>query len=63
MAEEPYDAGSAYYDFSLIKSRIGYTFDLTGQVGLVALEAPSIISFKINVKGKSAHAGFYLFML
>lgn len=63
VAEEPYDAGSAYYDFSLIKSRIGYTFDLTGQVGLAALEAPSIISFKINVKGKSAHAGFNLFML
>ena len=63
VAEEPYDAGSAYYDFSLIKSRIGYTFDLAGQVGLAALEAPSIISFKINVKGKSAHAGFNLFML
>lgn len=58
VAEEPYDAGSAYYDFSRIKSRIDYTFDLAGQVGLAALEAPSIISFKINVKGKSAHAGF-----
>lgn len=58
VAEEPYDAGSAYYDFSRIKSRIGYTFDLAGEVGLAALEAPSIISFKISVKGKSAHAGF-----
>ena len=58
VAEEPYDAGSAYYDFSRIKSRIGYTFDLAGEVGLAALEAPSIISFKISVLGKSAHAGF-----
>ena len=58
VAEEPYDAGSAYYDFSRIKSRIGYTFDLAGEVGLAAIEAPSIISFKISVLGKSAHAGF-----
>ena len=58
VAEEPYDVGSAYYDFSRIKSRIAYTFDLAGQIGLAALEAPSIISFKVNVKGKSAHAGF-----
>lgn len=58
VAEEPYDAGSAYYDFSRIQSRIGYTFDLAGEVGLAAIEAPSILSFKIDVKGKSAHAGF-----
>lgn len=58
VAEEPYDAGSAYYDFSQIKSKIGYTFDLAGEVGLAAIQAPSIISFKIEVKGKSAHAGF-----
>lgn len=58
VAEEPYDAGSAYYDFSKIKSKIGYTFDLAGEVGLAAIQAPSIISFKIKVKGKSAHAGF-----
>lgn len=58
VAEEPYDRGSAYYDFSKIKSKIGYTFDLAGKVGLAATQAPSIISFKIKVKGKSAHAGF-----
>ena len=58
VAEEPYDAGSAYYDFGRIQSRIGYTFDLAGEVGLAAIEAPSIVSFKIVVKGKSAHAGF-----
>ncbi len=40
VAEEPYDVGSAYYDFSCIKSRIAYTFDLAGQVGLKPLEAP-----------------------
>ena len=58
VAEEPYDAGSAYYDFGRIQSRIGYTFDLAGEVGLAAIEAPSIVSFKIVVEGKSAHAGF-----
>lgn len=58
VAEEPYDAGSAYYEFNRIKSKIGYTFDLAGQVGLAAIQAPSIISFKIRIKGKSAHAGF-----
>ena len=58
VAEEPYDAGSAYYDFDRIQSKIGYTFDLAGEVGLAAIEAPSIISFQVTIKGRSAHAGF-----
>lgn len=32
--------------------------DLSGEIGKAALRAPSLISFQVTVKGKSAHAGF-----
>ena len=57
-AEEPYTQGSRLFDFSKIKSHMAYVLDLSGPVGNAALAAPSILSFKIKVLGRAAHAGF-----
>ncbi|MBQ6782599.1 MAG: M20/M25/M40 family metallo-hydrolase [Acholeplasmatales bacterium] len=58
VAEEPFCVGSRYFDYSLIKSKYAYVFDLSGEIGTIAISAPTILSFDINVIGKSAHAGF-----
>lgn len=58
IAEEPYCKGSSLFDFSKLKSKIAYVFDLSGPVGNAAISAPSIISFEASILGKSAHAGF-----
>ncbi len=58
VAEEPYAKGSAVFDYSKIKSRDVYTLDMTGPVGLAVTKAPTIISFRIHIRGKAAHAGF-----
>lgn len=58
VAEEPFAKGSRYFDYSLLKSKEAYVFDLEGNINDVAIAAPSIISFNIKIKGKSAHAGF-----
>lgn len=58
VAEEPYCRGSSFFDFSRIKSKQAYVFDLTGAVGTIANEAPSILQFRYEINGKSAHAGF-----
>lgn len=58
IAEEPYAQGSRVFDYSKVKSKLAYVFDLSGKIGTAALAAPSIISFRIKIYGKSAHAGF-----
>ncbi|MCR5767708.1 MAG: M20/M25/M40 family metallo-hydrolase [Lachnospiraceae bacterium] len=58
VAEEPYCRGSSVFDYSLIRSKQAYVFDLDGKIGTIANRAPSIISFKVMIEGKSAHAGF-----
>lgn len=57
-AEEVYAQGSRLFDYSKIRAKIAYVLDLSGKVGAAAIAAPSILSMKILVKGKSAHAGF-----
>lgn len=57
-AEEPYAQGSRQFDYSKIKSKIAYVFDLDGEIGRAAVAAPSIISVKVTVNGKASHAGF-----
>ena len=57
-SEEPYCKGSRAFDYTKIKSKIGYVFDLSGKVGNIAISAPTIISFKAEIYGKSSHAGF-----
>ncbi len=58
VAEEVYCKGAAAFDFSKIQAREAYVLDLTGLVGTAAYKAPSILTFTVVVKGKSAHAGF-----
>ena len=58
VAEEPYCSGSRFVDYQKLKAKEGYVLDLTGPVGTAAIAAPSILSLKIGVKGRAAHAGF-----
>ncbi|MBP3206269.1 MAG: M20/M25/M40 family metallo-hydrolase [Lachnospiraceae bacterium] len=58
VAEEPYCEGSKYVEYDRLKAKQGYVLDLTGPVGRAANAAPSILSVKVTVKGKAAHAGF-----
>ena len=58
IAEEPYCQGSRYFNFEKIKSKKAYVLDLDGPLGRCVIKAPSIISFTLEIFGKSAHAGF-----
>jgi tripeptide aminopeptidase len=58
VAEENYGKGSQLIDYSKIKSKLAYVFDLSGEIGLAATAAPTLISFEIRIQGKNAHAGF-----
>lgn len=58
VAEEIYCAGIQQFDFSRIKSKDAYVFDLSGPVGTAANQAPTIISFRADFCGRSAHAAF-----
>lgn len=57
-AEEPYCAGIAEFDFSALRSKEAYVFDLSGPVGSAAYQAPTILSFRATFCGRCAHAGF-----
>jgi tripeptide aminopeptidase len=58
VSEETYCTGVKEFDFSKIKSKEAYVFDLSGDVGGGAYCAPTILSFSADVIGKSSHAGF-----
>ena len=58
VAEELFIKGTNRFDFRKIRAKEAYVLDLSNEVGTAALRAPSLISFCITVKGKSAHAGF-----
>lgn len=58
VAEENYGKGSQLIDYSKIRSKLAYVFDLSGEIGLAATAAPTLISFEIRIQGKNAHAGF-----
>ncbi len=58
VAEEIYIKGTNVFDFSRLKSKTAYVLDLSGNMGTAALQAPSLISFTVEVRGKAAHAGF-----
>lgn len=58
VAEEVYVKGTEVFDFSKLRAREAYVLDLSGPVGAAALRAPSLISFKVTVKGRASHAGF-----
>lgn len=58
IAEEKHCRGIAAFDLSKIQSKEAYIFDMSGDVGSIALKAPSIIQFDLNIHGRAAHAGF-----
>lgn len=58
IGEELYVKGADVFDYSVIKADRAYVLDLSGPVGTAARSAPSIISIKAKITGKSAHAGF-----
>ncbi len=58
VAEEPFAKGSKHFDYSLLKSKTAYVFDLEGNINDVAIAAPAIISFDLKIHGKASHAGF-----
>lgn len=58
IAEEVYIKGTEVFDFGKIRAKEAYVLDLSGEPGAAALKAPSLISFKITVHGRAAHAGF-----
>ncbi len=58
IAEEVYLKGSQVFDFGRIQAKEAYVLDLSGPVGTVALAAPTVMSFSVEIQGKAAHAGF-----
>lgn len=58
IAEEVYIKGTEVFDFGRIKAREAYVLDLSGSVGAAALRVPSLISFRVTVRGRASHAGF-----
>lgn len=58
IAEEVYIKGTERFDFSRIRAKEAYVLDLSGPIGTAAIQAPTLISFSVTVKGKAAHAGF-----
>ena len=57
-AEESYCTGIQQFDFSRLRSKTAYVFDLSGPVGSAAYQAPSIVSFRAEFTGRAAHAAF-----
>lgn len=58
VAEEVYCKGAKQFDFSKVRSKEAYVLDLSGPVGSAACQAPTILSFTVEVHGKASHAGF-----
>ncbi len=57
-AEELYDVGSEFFDYSQITAKEAYVLDSSGETGTFLYKAPSIISFEFQIHGTAAHAGF-----
>ena len=51
IAEEVYLKGSEVFDHSVIQAKDAYVLDLCGPIGTAALQAPSLISFTLEVIG------------
>ncbi|MFA9378550.1 MAG: M20/M25/M40 family metallo-hydrolase [Lachnotalea sp.] len=58
IGEEAYLRGSEVFDYSVIQAKEAYTLDLCGEIGTVALQAPTVMSFTLEIFGKASHAGF-----
>lgn len=58
VAEEVYIRGSNELNYSKIRSKQAYVFDLSGPVGTAAVKSPTLVSFEAVFRGRTAHAGF-----
>ena len=56
--EELYGKGAKAFRYGRIKSKSAVVLDLSGEIGVAAYAAPTILSFEAEVLGKAAHAGF-----
>ena len=57
IAEEGGVNGSKNMDFSLLKAKLGYTFDTSGAPGRIVHKAPGQNKVRATITGKAAHAG------
>ena len=58
VAEEHFSEGSRRFDYTKLRSKMGYVFDLSADMGAAALKAPGSVHFWLTVHGKAAHSGF-----
>jgi tripeptide aminopeptidase len=55
--EQPGLVGAAHMDYSLVKSKKGFIFDSSGDVGQIILQGPYSSRIYCDIKGKSSHIG------
>ncbi|MBR1530859.1 MAG: M20/M25/M40 family metallo-hydrolase [Eubacterium sp.] len=58
VSEETHGGGATALEYDKLKSKQAYVFDLDGEIGTAASSAPTILAYKAEFIGKSAHAGF-----
>ncbi|MCL2156136.1 MAG: M20/M25/M40 family metallo-hydrolase [Leptospirales bacterium] len=56
-AEEVGLKGIKGFDLSLLKSKFGFVFDSSGDIGRIIVKAPYHSNMKIQIKGRASHAG------
>ncbi len=56
LSEEVGNYGAVNLDYSLLKSKFGYSFDSEGEIGTIITASPYYDRFDIEIFGKSAHA-------
>lgn len=56
LSEEVGNYGAVNLDYSLLKSKVGYSFDSEGEIGTIITASPYYDRFDIEIVGKSAHA-------
>ncbi|TCP21064.1 tripeptide aminopeptidase [Scopulibacillus darangshiensis] len=55
--EQPGLVGARYLDYSKVKSKKGYIFDSSGDVGQIILQGPYSSRIYCDIEGKSSHIG------
>ena len=57
-AEEAYIRGASAFDYAPVRAREAYVLDISGPAGAASLQEPTLLSFRIVMNGRAAHAGF-----
>ncbi|WP_053365684.1 M20/M25/M40 family metallo-hydrolase [Bacillus sp. FJAT-27245] len=55
--EQPGLVGARYLDYSLVRSKKGFIFDSTGDVGQIILQGPFSCRIYCEIEGRSSHIG------